>query len=109
MSQDIFAPSGGLVLSLTTTAQRVALDLPQQASGDAGENVIIYNAGTVAVAYCFGSVTALATVPDGTMDATANVIAPGAVMTLRRDRQPYLSALTLSSTATLYVSVGAGE
>lgn len=103
---DSFAPSAGAKLSLTTAATRIKLDLTNQANGDAGPTVTIYNAGSVPVVFCFGDVTVVATNPDADMDVTSNVVMPAQTRTLHRGAQPYMSIKAESSTADVYIGVG---
>ena len=95
-AQQAFAPSGPTVsLAVTGTTGRV------QVQASAGNNVRVYNSGTVAVFLACGDVTITATV------AAGMPVAPGTVEVIGCP-QTYVAGISGGTAATVYLTPGAG-
>ena len=88
-----------------TTPVSCSVTTANGAFSGTGKTVRLYNAGLVAVFF------KLATSSAGTAAATDTPLAPGVTEKFTRDPNlhTHIAALTASSTATLYATVGDGE
>ena len=100
MNIDNFSPIGATVnIAVTTSTGRVALTDNTHLSGD---DVRLYNSGSVVVFFAFGNSTIDATV-------TSTPLAPGASEVFDAGRSTHVAAITASGTATLYATSGRGS
>jgi hypothetical protein len=96
LAQSAFSPGGPTVsLAVTGTTGRV------QVQSSAGNNVRVYNAGTVAVFLACGDVTIVATT------AAGMPVAPGTVEIIGCSQQ-YVAGITAGTAATVYLTPGFG-
>jgi hypothetical protein len=95
------------VLSATTTSSNIALT-PTQANQ---ASVIFYNSGAVPVFIVSArGAAATAVFPTAGTPQNGVVVGPGLTATYTKNiNDDFLSCITLSSTATVYVQIGSGE
>lgn len=96
------------VLSATTSSSSVTL-VPQDAIAI---SVDVYNAGSVPVFLTTGTTSAPTAVfpTSATVPIAGTVVAPGAILTLsKREQHEFISGITASGTASVYITVGTGE
>jgi hypothetical protein len=95
-AQSAFSPGGPTVsLAVTGTTGRV------QVQSSAGNNVRVYNSGTVAVFVACGDVTIVATT------AAGMPVAPGTVEIIGCSQQ-YVAGISAGTAATVYLTPGTG-
>lgn len=104
--QNINTPT--YVLSATTASSSVtftALD-----TGTKNANIVVYNDGLVPVFVVTGVTAPTAVFPtSATVPLNGKIIPPGIEATFsREDKHAYLSGITASGTASVYISIGAG-
>lgn len=95
------------VLSATTSSSSVTLT--NQDSNQS--SLIIYNAGSVPVFLVSGVTAPTAVFPtSATVPINGTVIGPGAIMTMTKNTTDgFISGITASGTASVYICPGAGE
>jgi hypothetical protein len=97
VGREPFAPIDRATYTISVTTSNTATTLTQAPLAEQFQ-VMLYNAGSVVVFVRFGGVATTADVP----------IAPGATTVLTSSAGQTLGAITGSSTATLYCTVGSG-
>lgn len=104
-----FAAVGNTTLLPCTTAT-ANRQFPALADGSPATDVLIYNAGSVAAFITFGTDNTVATVipVDGT-SANGIPIPPGVILVLDKGFATWVSGITGSSTASVYLTQGFGS
>lgn len=97
IGREPFAPVDRATYTISVTTSNTATTLTQAPTGQQFQ-VMLYNAGSVVVFVRFGDVATTADIP----------IAPGATTVLTSSAGQTMGAITGSSTATLYATVGSG-
>lgn len=103
-----FSPDLSFKMTVSVTAK--TKQFPRESSGGTrGSEVTLYNSSaTIPVIVAFGDASVVAVVPTSTAAVKGHCIPPAQTRTLTIGREEYISMVTESSTADLYVSTGTG-
>lgn len=97
--------------TLSATNASSAVSFTSLDTGIKDAKVIAYNSGTVPVFIVTGVTQPTAVFPtSATVPLAGKVLAPGSVCTfVREDKHAFLSGITSTGSASVYISIGNGE
>lgn len=106
---NFFTVGNSILLPCTTTSGSTPVAFPSHTDGTVTTDIMITNTGSVDAWIALGTSTVVAAIPTAGTPANGTIIRAGAIYTLAKNNAAYITGITSSSTASLYISQGYGS